>query len=75
MAAIETYTYLSKTSILKDSSQNGPYSPWNIFLKTQYLVLNDSSILNYIITGNVHIANKNKNCEQLQSQLFYIKIV
>lgn len=45
-----------------------------IFLKTQYLVLNDSSILNYIITGNVHIANKNKNCE-LQSQLFYIKIV
>ena len=29
-----------------------------IFLKTQYLVLNDFSILNYIITGNVHIANK-----------------
>lgn len=46
-----------------------------IFLKTQYLVLNDFSILNYIIAGNVHIANKNKNCEQLQSQLFYIKIV
>ena len=46
-----------------------------IFLKTQYLVLNDFSILNYIITRNVHIANKNKNCEQLQSQLFYIKIV
>lgn len=46
-----------------------------IFLKTQYLVLNDSSILNYIITGNVQIANKNKNCEQLQSQLFYIKTV
>lgn len=48
MAAIENlYTYLSKTSNLKDSSEKGPYSHFNNIFKNSIYnwSFNDSGIL------------------------------